>query len=84
MARTIPQRELRNHNAAVVDAVVRGEVFVVTRDGTPVAELRPIKAEQRRLVPKRDIAAVAAGSHHLDAVAFRRDLDRVAGDRVKP
>ncbi len=41
MARTIPQRELRNESAKLMDAVAAGETFVVTRHGEPVAELRP-------------------------------------------
>ena len=41
MARTIAQRELRNENAKVIEAVTAGETFIVTRHGEPVAELRP-------------------------------------------
>ena len=37
--RTISQRELRNDSAAVLREVQRGESFVVTRNGTPVASL---------------------------------------------
>ncbi|MCB0903553.1 MAG: type II toxin-antitoxin system prevent-host-death family antitoxin, partial [Actinobacteria bacterium] len=47
MTRTIPQRELRNDNAKVIDAVTAGETFVVTRNGEPVAELRPVRAGRR-------------------------------------
>jgi prevent-host-death family protein len=35
-------RELRNHGGDVINRVTRGEVMVVTRDGAPVAELRPL------------------------------------------
>lgn len=41
--RTISQRELRNDNAEVVRAVERGESFVVTRRGVPVARLVPVQ-----------------------------------------
>ena len=51
MSRTIPQRELRNDNAKVIDAVAAGETFVVTRNGEPVAELRPIRPGRRTFVP---------------------------------
>jgi len=34
-------RELRNHGGEVVDRVQSGEHLLVTRDGRPVAELRP-------------------------------------------
>ena len=36
-------RELRNHGGAVVDRVASGESIIVTRDGQPVAELRPLR-----------------------------------------
>jgi prevent-host-death family protein len=72
----IAQRELRNQNAAIIAAVAAGENFVVTRNGTPVAELRPMTAARRTFVPKAEVAAVAANSGHLDAAAFRADLDR--------
>jgi prevent-host-death family protein len=75
MATTIPQRELRNQNAAIIDAVAGGESFVITRNGTPVAELRPISGPQRTFVPRAQIAAVAARSGPVDAAQFRADLD---------
>ncbi len=38
-------RELRNQGGAVVNRVAGGERFIVTRSGTPVAELRPIRSK---------------------------------------
>lgn len=35
-------RELRNRGGAVIEEVGRGGTLTVTRDGKPVAELRPI------------------------------------------
>jgi prevent-host-death family protein len=35
-------RELRNRGGDVLDRVSRGEILTVTRDGRPVAELRPL------------------------------------------
>ena len=78
MTRTIPQRELRNANAQVIDAVASGETFVVTRNGVPVAELRPISIARRSFVPRADLQALAAAGPHIDSVQFRSDLDRVA------
>jgi prevent-host-death family protein len=43
MNRKITQRELRNQSAAVLREVEAGRTIVVTRNGTPVAELRPIR-----------------------------------------
>lgn len=76
MARIIPQRELRNDNARVIAAVAAGESFVVTRNGVPVAELRPIERVRRSFIPKTELAALAAAGPHLDLAQFRADLDR--------
>ena len=46
MSRTIPQRELRNQNAQIIDAVASGATFIITRNGEPVAELRPDSSRQ--------------------------------------
>ena len=35
-------RDLRNHGGDVLDSVMRGESVTVTRQGKPVAELRPV------------------------------------------
>ena len=35
-------RDLRNYGADVLDRVTRGEALTVTRDGAPIAELRPL------------------------------------------
>jgi prevent-host-death family protein len=35
-------RDLRNHGGEVIDRVEAGERLTVTRDGRPVAELRPL------------------------------------------
>lgn len=75
MPRTIPQRELRNANAKVIAAVAAGESFVVTRNGVPVAELRPIERTRRSLVPKAELIALAAAGPHVDLAGFRADLD---------
>jgi prevent-host-death family protein len=75
VATTIPQRELRNDNARVIEAVVAGESFVVTRNGVPVAELRPIRTARRSFVPKAELVMVAAAGPHVDLEQFRADLE---------
>jgi prevent-host-death family protein len=76
VSRTIAQRELRNQNAQIMAEVEAGQTFVVTRNGEPIAELRPV-AKHRRLpfVPRSEIAVLAARGPHLDAAAFRHDID---------
>ncbi len=36
-------RELRNQGGTIIERVLAGEFLTVTRDGTPVAELRPLR-----------------------------------------
>jgi prevent-host-death family protein len=76
MSRTIPQRDLRNENAKVMDAVAAGETFVVTRNGEPVAELRPIRAARRTFVTRDEVASLAGAAVRIDHRRFREDLDR--------
>ena len=82
MTRTIAQRELRNDNAKVIDAVAAGESFVVTRNGVPVAELRPIQRMRRSFIPKAELVALAAAGPHIDSEQFRGDLDRTIEQRL--
>ncbi len=67
-------RDLRNHGSEVIDRVLAGESLTVTRDGTPVAELRPLS--------RRPHSAAVIVEHfrrlpQLDLVAFRADVDAV-------
>jgi prevent-host-death family protein len=77
MAKVLAQRELRNNNTQVIDAVVAGETFVVTRNGERVAELRPVRPARRTFVPRDEIVALAAPGRRIDRHQFRADLDRV-------
>ena len=77
MARTIAQRELRNDNAKVIDAVAAGETFVVTRNGVPVAELRPIERPRRRFVAREELVTLGGAGPHIDRATFKADLDRI-------
>ena len=77
MTKTIAQRELRNDNAKVIDEVVAGESFVVTRNGVPVAELLPLRALRRTVVPKSSIAKFIDTASGIDAKLFRTDIDNL-------
>lgn len=74
-SRKITQRELRNQSAAVLREVEAGRSLIVTRNGTPVGELRPIR--QRSFVPRAAIADAASRAPRIDAERFRADLDAV-------
>jgi len=72
-------RELRNHGGEVVDRVEAGGHVTVTRDGRPVAELRPVRS--------RGLSAVALLErwHRLpaiDAARLRHDVDTVVDQRL--
>ena len=82
MSRIIAQRDLRNQNARILAAVEAGASFVVTRNGTPVAELRPLARGRRPFVPRAEIATVAAAGPRIDAADFRRDLDAALDQSV--
>ena len=67
-------RELRNDGGRVLDRVARGEALTVTRDGQPVAELRPLpRAPMRASTLLRRWRRLPI----LDAAALRADIDRV-------
>ena len=78
--RTITQRQLRNESAAVLRDVQAGQSMVVTRNGTPVAELRPVSS--RRFVPRAAIVEAARGAPRIDAARFRADLDTLVDPYV--
>ena len=42
MTRELTQRELRNQSGEIMRALDRGEDFIVTSNGEPVGELRPV------------------------------------------
>ena len=75
---TVSLRELRNRGGKIVERVLAGESLTVTRGGTPVAELRPVRRpgldsetllhRWRRVPP-------------VDPVAFCRDLERAVDPR---
>lgn len=65
-------RDLRNHGGEILNRVAGGDTFTVTRDGDPVAELRPL--------PKRPLHAerLLERWHSLpaiDAAKLRADID---------
>jgi prevent-host-death family protein len=74
--REITQRELRNDSGAIMRAVERGESFTISRNGTPIGRLIPLR--RRRYVPREEVLAAFATAPVLDGDQFRRDLDSAA------
>jgi prevent-host-death family protein len=81
MKRVISQRELRNDSAAVLREVQSGRTVTVTRNGTPVAELRPVT--QRQFVPRSVIAQAARRAPRVDLARFRADLDALVDPSIE-
>jgi len=81
MSRTITQRELRNDSGAILREVQAGHTVIVTRNGVPVAELRPVPP--RRFVPRVVIADSAQRAVRVDARRLRRDLDAVVDQAAR-
>lgn len=71
--RQISQRELRNDSGAIMRAVERGETFTITRNGTPVARVVPIR--RRTFVPRAEVMATFASAPSVDPERLRSDLD---------
>jgi prevent-host-death family protein len=78
--RTITQRELREDFARLLREVQAGETLVVTRNGVPMAELRPV--QPRRFVPRATIAEAARRAPRVDARRLRADLDAVVDPSI--
>jgi prevent-host-death family protein len=66
-------RDLRNHGGEVIGRVERGERLTVTRDGRPVAELRPLAS-----LPVNAAVLLERWSRipRFDPEGLRRDLDQ--------
>ncbi len=82
MAQTISQRELRNDSSEVLRAVQNGAEFVVTRNGMPVAELRPLR--DSFFVTTADLLRQVRQLPTIDARRFRDDLDGVVSQDLVP
>jgi prevent-host-death family protein len=81
MSRTISQRELRNDSGAILREVQAGQTIVVTRNGVPVAELRPVPP--RRFAPRELLAEAARRAPRIDSARFRADLDAVVDPSLR-
>lgn len=80
MSEQISQRELRNDSGRIMRALDDGESFVITRNGTPVGELLPLR--RHRFVAASTAVAMFRDAPSLDAAAFRRDLDEVSDQEI--
>ena len=65
-------RDLRNEAGRVLDRVQRGETVTITRNGKPVAQLRPLPRRAHSLAELDHRFAWLPAS---DESTFRRDID---------
>lgn len=79
--KAINQRELRNNSGEIMQALDRGEVFIIMRRGVPVGELRPFR---QRFVSRSVLRAAMIGAPMLDAKRFRQDVDAPIDQSVEP
>ena len=82
MAQAITQRELRNDSGEIMRRLDHGETFIVTRNGTPVGELTPMR--RHRFVSTDAVMAMFRNAPAVDAERFRSDLDAVATQESAP
>jgi prevent-host-death family protein len=79
--KVITQREFRDNSAAVMDAVEAGETYRVTRNGVPVAELRPLSRRRRPSV--EEMIERHRRLPRVDYARMRQEADEFLGeDRV--
>jgi prevent-host-death family protein len=83
MTRKLTQRELRNRSGEIMRALDDGEDFLVTRNGRPVGELRPIP-KKKTFIPREEFLALFAHSPHIDYEQFRADIDRYVDQDPTP
>lgn len=82
VADVITQRELRNDSGDIMRRLDRGETFIVTRNGTPVGELTPLR--RHRFVSTDAVVATFRTAPPVDAARLRADLDAVAAPGADP
>lgn len=73
MNEVISQRELRNDSGRIMRALDEGKSFVVSRNGIPVGELRPLR--RHRFVSRAMVMEVFRDAPAIDYARLREDLD---------
>ena len=82
MTQAITQRELRNDSGEIMRRLDNGETFIVTRNGTPVGELTPLR--RHRFVSTDTVVAIFRNAPPIDTDKFRADLDDIADQDAAP
>jgi prevent-host-death family protein len=82
MAKAISQRELRNDSGEIMRRLDHGETFIITRNGTPVGELTPLR--RHRFVATDAVIAMFRNAPGIDPARFRADLDAIVAQGTNP
>ena len=75
MTEQISQRELRNDSGRIMRGLDDGKSFIVTRNGSPVGELRPLR--RHRFVSAQSAVEMFRDAPRVEAATLRRDIDEV-------
>lgn len=78
----ITQRQLRNDSGEIMRGLDEGNTYVITRHGTPVGELIPLR--RHRFVSVEAAMAIFRGAPRIDHARLRQDLDAVASQEITP
>jgi prevent-host-death family protein len=78
----ITQRQLRNDSGEIMRGLDEGNTYVITRHGTPVGELIPLR--RHRFVSSEAAMAIFRGAPRVDHAKLRRDLDAIASQEITP
>lgn len=73
----VASRELRNNTRSLVTRVKSGETIVITVDGEPVAELRPVD-HRRRWIPRDEVFADFVQADPALRAELRQPSDTIA------
>jgi antitoxin (DNA-binding transcriptional repressor) of toxin-antitoxin stability system len=76
--KTITQRELAARSKAVLDEVEAGETYHITRNGTEIAEVRPLTG-RRRFVPVEELQRRWRDAPTFDPAALRAEAETFFG-----
>jgi prevent-host-death family protein len=75
---TVASRELRNHTAEVLRQVANGTRVTVTVNGTPVAEISPVRGARSQFFTKAQLMDLI--TRHQADPGLARDLQQLAGE----
>jgi prevent-host-death family protein len=55
---TVASRDLRNHTADVLRQVSGGTTVTITVNGTPVAEISPVRSSRKQFLSRSDLVEI--------------------------